>query len=289
MGGPESAPSVSVFPRFHERWNRTLRRAGGLVRANPGVSLTLAGLFAYSYLRFIYILFYGPLGIRPEDVGYGYAEVLAQSTLGVAVVLLVTVALVLSVPYAAVSVRIVLWTIVRRPLSPNQRRVISSIGIVASLASAYFLLVGSVALGFWLSMANLVAQSLARLPKRRDASVGDIWREATTRDVDFVRPVGLLMALVVLVGLAAATAARSRELRLGVDDGRFPPLLVDAHLNQARWLGREATDPFESDECLFYLGASDGLTVLFRPDGDALLRLPTSNVAVWTGDCQSES
>jgi hypothetical protein len=53
------------------------------------VAITITGLITYGYLRLSYDLFYGTFGLRPEDVGLGYADVLAQTVLGLIVFLTV--------------------------------------------------------------------------------------------------------------------------------------------------------------------------------------------------------
>jgi hypothetical protein len=46
---------------------------------NPLSALTGLGLVLYGFLRLIYARFYSPLGVKPEEVGLGYAETLSQS------------------------------------------------------------------------------------------------------------------------------------------------------------------------------------------------------------------
>jgi hypothetical protein len=54
-------------------------RAWRFIRDNLAVTLTLAGLLVYSSLRLSAGIFYGRFGFTPEDVGLGYAEILARS------------------------------------------------------------------------------------------------------------------------------------------------------------------------------------------------------------------
>jgi hypothetical protein len=58
-----------------------LRRDRAWLAKNPGLVLTLSGLFVYGYLRLVLAAFYAPFGIRPEDVGFGYQQTLASSIL----------------------------------------------------------------------------------------------------------------------------------------------------------------------------------------------------------------
>jgi hypothetical protein len=43
------------------------------------VTLTVVGLLAYTSLRLSAGIFHGRFGFTPEDVGLGYAEILARS------------------------------------------------------------------------------------------------------------------------------------------------------------------------------------------------------------------
>jgi hypothetical protein len=65
-----------------------LTQIGDWVLRNPAVAISIVGLFTYGLLRFDYVLFYGGLGVTPEDVGLTYSNVLAQSLAGVAVFIL---------------------------------------------------------------------------------------------------------------------------------------------------------------------------------------------------------
>jgi hypothetical protein len=49
--------------------------------ANPGVALTLCGILLYGAVKFEFFLFYTRLGVDPDEVGLGYAEVLSRSVL----------------------------------------------------------------------------------------------------------------------------------------------------------------------------------------------------------------
>jgi hypothetical protein len=49
---------------------------------NPLSAVTALGLCLYGILRYVYARFYSPLGVKPEEVGLGYGEILAQSVTG---------------------------------------------------------------------------------------------------------------------------------------------------------------------------------------------------------------
>jgi len=54
-------------------------RAWRFIRENVAVTLTVVGLLVYTSLRLSAGIFYGRFGFTPEDVGLGYAEILARS------------------------------------------------------------------------------------------------------------------------------------------------------------------------------------------------------------------
>jgi hypothetical protein len=58
------------------------------VRQNPVAALTLAGLLLYGSLRLGAGIFYGRLGVAPEDVGFGYPELIARSIFGLGILLI---------------------------------------------------------------------------------------------------------------------------------------------------------------------------------------------------------
>jgi hypothetical protein len=55
---------------------------GNWVLGNPLSAVTVLGLCLYGFLRYVYARFYSPLGVKPEEVGLGYAEILSQSVMG---------------------------------------------------------------------------------------------------------------------------------------------------------------------------------------------------------------
>lgn len=49
---------------------------------NPLSAVTALGLCLYGILRYVYARFYSPLGVKPEEGGLGYGEILGQSVTG---------------------------------------------------------------------------------------------------------------------------------------------------------------------------------------------------------------
>jgi hypothetical protein len=86
--------------------------------ANPIAALTLTGLVVYGFLRLSASLFYGRLGVTPEEVGLGYVQTLAQSFLGLIVVALYYTLTVYLLPVFVSSLRSLLAFMGR--LLPNR-------------------------------------------------------------------------------------------------------------------------------------------------------------------------
>jgi hypothetical protein len=65
--------------------------------------LAAAGLLLYALLRLAYSTFYQPLGVSPEELGFGYLDILAQAAVGF-VVLVVVFAVLAAVTAAELAV-----------------------------------------------------------------------------------------------------------------------------------------------------------------------------------------
>jgi hypothetical protein len=63
------------------------RRVLEWMRANPGTALTALGFILYGLLRIGYELFYRPFGVAPDEVGFGYGQILSQSATGAVVLI----------------------------------------------------------------------------------------------------------------------------------------------------------------------------------------------------------
>jgi hypothetical protein len=74
-GTVESMGSLRGSDEHPSRTSRTWR----FIRENVAVTLTVVGLLVYTSLRLSAGVFYGRFGFTPEDVGLGYAEILARS------------------------------------------------------------------------------------------------------------------------------------------------------------------------------------------------------------------
>lgn len=53
--------------------------------------VTILGVVLYGAIRLSYAIYYGKLGLTPEEVGLGYAEILARSAMGIVVLIMIVV------------------------------------------------------------------------------------------------------------------------------------------------------------------------------------------------------
>jgi hypothetical protein len=103
-----------------------IRKEFGAIRAGAQWTLdhwvvvtTLASALIYGSLRIAYSGFYAQLGLRPEDVGLGYAEVLAQTVTGLVVISLavvVTSAVIVPALYASTRLYYRIWWFILKHL-----------------------------------------------------------------------------------------------------------------------------------------------------------------------------
>jgi hypothetical protein len=124
------------------------------VGANPLPAVTLLGVVLYGVLRLSYLFFYLRLRTNPEEVGYGYTQILAQSaTGGLLLVALVFFALLLSAG-CLWGVKLVVRKLRRRDRRPNAALPVNRHAIQASLlralaASLAIVIVGLPMIAWW--------------------------------------------------------------------------------------------------------------------------------------------
>jgi hypothetical protein len=107
--------------------------------SNLIAALTIGGLFYYGFLRLGYASFYREFGLRPEDVGLGYAALLSRGASNV-VLLVLSGALAAGFVVAGVVVAAgVAWLVARqlgRPLSfPSLGRTLVSVLAYGTIAA----------------------------------------------------------------------------------------------------------------------------------------------------------
>jgi hypothetical protein len=215
----------------------------------------LVGLIAYVVLRIVYATFYDPLGVRPEEVGLGYLELLSQSAgsvLGLAVWFL----LLASVLILAATALIPGWLVIVAVAGPRLS---------------------------W-------PRSTSHGPKRPSV----VWKDLLSRDSAVRRVLRLLTwgtflitVLVYLWLLHGEARADSSAIAMGL-----PARPTLWQFNLAAWGGQVATvtagagsdlEPLLSElegHCLLYLGEAKGKAVFYDAGRALSLRLPSAELAI---------
>jgi hypothetical protein len=252
--------------------------------ANPLIGLTLGGLFLYGALRLDYSLFYGRFGIKPEDVGLGYGEVLSQSVAGLvvyAVILLVISALLR--PHAFLGIR---GTGPIRFFSV--RRVMVGVTlVVGALCILAFVLVLRTDL-FGLAYAASGAAggiSLLALFGHEIFALGD---QPRTRLESWMAALRAWIPIIVIYTLLAASLGALVD-GAKVHNGQSTHLTFlgisvtawGADRASLNWIGQPPSEYSQwAHDCLMYLGQANGTTVLYDVASARTIRLATTDVVV---------
>ena len=103
LGIPRDRPLMTEAPgNAISTWPRLLGPLAPWLQSISIQTLTVLGLFVYGVLRLSSQLFYSRFGVSPEEVGLGYAEMIAQSAVGL---LLVTILSFLFISFYAWTTR----------------------------------------------------------------------------------------------------------------------------------------------------------------------------------------
>jgi len=254
------------------------------------------GLVFYGVLRLDYSLFYSQLGLRPEDVGLGYSEILTQTLAGLFLTLCVLfVMFFLLAHFPTILYAGAPETSTTSPASPKEAgreqetgrpRWQVAAGVVVLALVAFFgwwVLVRASAwigtsawnvLGFSAFSASFVA-GLVRTVRRgradflRRSRVNCIW--------------GLAFSIVLVLFVYSVQAWTDGEaVRLGqaahATLGPFPIASWGASFASVAWAGdRPASVP---TECLLYLGEGNGKAVFFDVRGQRSVRIPSAGLTI---------
>jgi hypothetical protein len=238
--------------------SRSWLRRGRLLLPNLLVIVSVVGILAYAVLRSYYSVFYGPLGVTPEDVGLGYVEVLQLSYAGL---------------FLAAAVFLILAALL-------------TVLIILQLTLQY----GYIKAYLWLLKTLTRGRANLQSPEFSDR-ISRMWRgwgRLSLRIFDIAlaaRPgvllsrhfLGRLMlgAFIFTVVLGAALLnVIARDLSRDAIDGKpvFPPTLFGARVLFLRaepaqvWWTNNTTSPslqLNLRPCLRYLGQSNGITVFY--------------------------
>jgi len=264
--------------------------------------LALLGLFLYGILRVNYSIFYGNLGLTPEVMGLGYADLLTQSLAGLA---LIAVGLLLFM--VIFFVRVIAWGLyetkseagkealaVKQPSTSSRGRHIEwFVTIAIALGLLYFLvtslyssegIVNPFALQAALSLILLYAlragtydpsprqQELFRLVKRRYARALGVY--------------SLIAVITVLAILPILAISDSNEVKHGRSSHftvfGIPILSWGGDPVVMLWLEGNSPGGWDSGKsrCLIYLGQANGAAILYDVAQQHPIQLPASKVEV---------
>lgn len=305
--------------------NRSSVASNRLLRAavtDPRAWLATAGIFLYVILRLGYSTFYQPLGVSPEDLGFGYLDILAQAAVGF-VVLAVVFAIALLLIGAEFAVLVVvcvafvktLWSLVREIWSGlrglvGHRRARSdrddAKGEVTSGDSSAEPCSDGTSDGEGVAAALepgapersssstgqagdgsrrlVVAPLVIRRPSPRQPVAARRWAVAWRWGAGYISVVCVLIAAVLILQAAAD--------RRAVEHGE-PRVPTVMGFRIASWGAHRATVEAVAEQprrelvalenlCLLYLGTHDGTVFLYEPRARETLRLPAASVLVHT-------
>jgi hypothetical protein len=308
--GPDGKPLPST--RRQRRTQGYLNQVGGFAShfKDAGVMLTIAGILLYAALRSVYVLFYGRLGVQPEEVGLGYTEVLAQSVVGIMLVAAIQAAAFGGLYLAGrmlIAPSLAAGIVIQRRLRPPVL-VILLAGAVAF--AAFFawvltrpvseLLVVPLELLLLVLFAGMVwAHRLSETDSDRDSSRIGAWRAGHMHARRMLGVIGegvggwlaaavVLFAVCVLVvfeSLFIRTPFDASEVKRGLSRGgmriRFLgfPVLTNRG-EQARVWFKSDVPPWLVQDCLMYLGQASGTTVFYAVRSKRVVRLPSGDIGL---------
>jgi hypothetical protein len=282
---------------------------------NPLSVVTVLGLCLYGFLRYVYARFYSPLGVKPEEVGLGYGEILSQSVMGL-LLFSVLMFLLLLIFTVLVITAAVVWAgfflAVRAGIREDKRIGIAFLVVMAVTITLFVLadavgwgavLVGSLALLLIVWLVDLIrsrsspddarpdaSQRSTTTPPRRPATPSGRWRDQSllaSRGLRWSISAVFLATLVIVAGtlVLEARGGAARVLRGEAWRSTFAGIpMTSMQALPATIVWSSGTPPSDlelgDDHCLLYLGESSSITVLYDASAHRTIRLPSSDVIV---------
>jgi hypothetical protein len=258
----------------------------GDVATSMSALLAVFAILLYAVLQVAYSIFYEPFGLRPDDLGFDYLDLLARSALGIVLLLVLLIA-----PFGLLLTVVGLFTPgwLQRELPGNRPSagpcigvlvvvlglvlILSEFGVLPSVArtvATFLVLVLAFYPGF------LVVRDGLRSPHK------DRWR-------------GVLVAAgsVVLIAGTAFVMLRAATDRAKVLHGH-PAEFTFLGFPITGWRAEDATITWTNanvgtdlaslaNRCLLYFGQSNGTAYFYRSENRQVLRISTQAVAIHTG------
>jgi hypothetical protein len=260
--------------------------------------LVLIGLLFYAMLRVAYVHFYKPLGLSPDDLGLGYAQLLAQAAIGVAA-LLVAAGFVLGL-YAALyawmlsSLGVGAWlgALLQRAIwSKRSANLLGTIAVVIAVFGAAGAIAGNKRFEYPdIALGGAFVGVIFALAVRRT------WREISGETT--IQPANWWLRGV--AGIVVLALASTGAILIANADqyARRTQAGLSGHpewwgIQLASWGAEAATVSSTTDKvgrqltqltnsCVMYLGESGGTLFVYLPypPGPRTYRIPTNAAAV---------
>ena len=275
------------------------RRIGELL-TDVKTALAVLAIVAYVVLRVAYGQFYGAFRLTPDDLGLGYLELLAQSALGAAALLIFS-GLLISILLAALAGLMAViagnspgragipprWAIrVAAIALASVLVVLVLVDIIAPATAVSILLVGLASVAAGVARRHLAAD---------EPDPGAVTLQWLRRDIAPLIAVLAIMiggAILVSDGVTAGTAARAGQSTRSLTLYGVPVVSWRADAATLTWTARDVSPVLRplAGDCLMYLGQSNGTVFVYHP-GPArrgTYRIPAATVLVRTvpdADC----
>jgi hypothetical protein len=279
-----------------------IREEFGAIRAGAQWTLehwvvvaTLATALMYGSLRIAYSGFYAQLGLRPEDVGLGYAEILAQTVTGLVVIsLAVIVSSAVIVPTFFAITRLYYrgcWFILKHLLrrltghvymaTPFETRAYRVPQVVLPIASWLVVAVLVVLAGSHRVEAIIVLGGLVIV---EDAIQWRVFRARATQRHGLATAIAVITATLVGLGLLIA-AAYDDGAAVQRGEPRHPVVLG---ITFASWGGNRAQVASDAPadiralnkDKLMFLGQAGQTAILYDATTHDVIRLPAQSVTI---------
>jgi hypothetical protein len=277
--------------RQHSAATRT-----GVRVADASAVLAIFAVLLYAMLRIAYTRFYGPLGLTPDDLGLGYAQLLAQSALGAVALLSLSLAAVATVVAMAVGMtHLVRQDRLSLPIAAPRwvgQVLWLAVGALAGVGSSVWALSSDPPAWAIAVMSPAFAAALVvGIDRVRRGLAGELTIRAKPTRAWWRAGV---LATLIAVGLITTTVL-SRQADVGVlvvqGGGAVHPSLL--HTRIISW-GADAatltwtTNPSDralrslAGRCLLHLGQFDGTLFLYSPSAHppATYRVPAALAVV---------
>jgi hypothetical protein len=304
---------VSGGPR-DQRTSSSLDAVLNLGRSIPWQAFALIGVVVYGALRVLYGIFYGSFDVRPEEVGFGYADTLAHSAIAVIPIFLLgyTIYFFITFLLFVLGVRPIIrqWSSLFKRINEVMKETggpkrllkwllhrvttiaifVGGIVLATRLQGAPSWIVGigsGILVAVMLDIGGAIPNPLSREGPSEKSPVS--WREDISQLAKRVAVWALLFSLATLAvqqfRWAINDAAAAKTGRAVPPSGRLLGLLPPWSAQPAAmfWIATDkAPDTLSNPKghCVMYLGRANDITVVYDLDSKQTLRIPSRAVLI---------